>query len=148
MGAIGASVNNIREAQPYMTPVMPFLILPLILIVPAAKDPIALCARVLSYVPPLTPFMMIGRSAAPPPLVDYVATAAAARGDRRDRAVCGRACVPAWPAERRRAAQAQRDACVGPQRVMSKQGCGHVDFDGQWPPLVHRGSRDPVFANP
>ena len=76
MGAIGASVNNIREAQPYMTPVMLFLILPLILMVPVAQDPTALWARVLSYVPPLTPFMMMSRSAAPPPLVDYVATTA------------------------------------------------------------------------
>ena len=75
-GAIGASVNNIREAQPYMTPVMLFMILPLVLMVPAAQDPTALWARVLSYVPPLTPFMMMSRSAAPPPLVDYVATTA------------------------------------------------------------------------
>lgn len=75
-GAIGASVNNIREAQPYMTPVMLFLMLPLILMVPVAQDPTALWARVLSYVPPLTPFMMMSRSAAPPPLFDYVATTA------------------------------------------------------------------------
>ena len=76
MGAIGASVNNIREAQPYMTPVMLILVLPLVLMVPVAQDPTALWARVLSYVPPLTPFMMMSRSAAPPPLVDYVATTA------------------------------------------------------------------------
>lgn len=76
MGAVGASVNNIREAQPYMTPVMLFLLLPLILMVPVAQDPTALWARVLSYVPPLTPFMMMSRSAAPPPLVDYIATTA------------------------------------------------------------------------
>ncbi len=76
MGAIGASVNNIREAQPYMTPVMLLLVLPLILMVPVAQDPTALWARVLSYVPPLTPFMMMSRSAAPPPLTDYVFTTA------------------------------------------------------------------------
>lgn len=76
MGAIGASVNNIREAQPYMTPVMLFLMVPLMLMVPVAQDPTALWARVLSYVPPLTPFMMMSRSAAPPPLSDYVATTA------------------------------------------------------------------------
>ncbi|HEX5354272.1 MAG TPA: ABC transporter permease [Rhodanobacteraceae bacterium] len=76
MGAIGASVNNIREAQPYMTPVMLFLVLPLVLMVPAAQDPGALWVRVLSYVPPLTPFMMMSRSAAPPPLTDYVFTTA------------------------------------------------------------------------
>ncbi|MGH8401791.1 MAG: ABC transporter permease [Gammaproteobacteria bacterium] len=76
LGAVGAAINNIREAQPYMMPVMLFLFLPLILMVPIAKDPTASWARVLSYVPPLTPFLMMNRSAAPPPLVDYIATTA------------------------------------------------------------------------
>lgn len=75
-GAIGAAVNNIREAQPYMTPVMLFMIVPLILMVPVAQDPTALWARVLSYVPPLTPFLMMSRSAAPPPMMDYIVTTA------------------------------------------------------------------------
>lgn len=74
LGAVGASVNNIREAQPYMTPVILFLMLPLILMVAVAKDPTAIWARVLSYVPPLTPFLMMNRSAAPPPLTDYILT--------------------------------------------------------------------------
>ena len=76
LGAIGAAVNNIQEAQPYMSPVMIFLILPLILMVPVVKDPTATWARVLSYFPPLTPFLMVNRGAAPPPLVDYIATTA------------------------------------------------------------------------
>ncbi|MGH8362907.1 MAG: ABC transporter permease [Gammaproteobacteria bacterium] len=75
-GAIGAAVNNIREAQPYMTPVMLFMILPLILMFPVAQDPTAVWARALSYIPPLTPFMMMSRSAAPPPMIDYVVTTA------------------------------------------------------------------------
>jgi ABC-type Na+ efflux pump permease subunit len=75
-GAIGAAVNNIREAQPYMTPVMLFMIIPLIIMVPVAQDPTALWARVLSYVPPLTPFLMMSRSGAPPPMIDYIATTA------------------------------------------------------------------------
>lgn len=73
-GAIGAAVNNIREAQPYMTPVILFMVLPVILMVPVAQDPTAVWARVLSYIPPLTPFMMMSRSGAPPPGVDYFAT--------------------------------------------------------------------------
>lgn len=73
-GAIGAAVNNIREAQPYMTPVVLFMVLPLILMVPVAQDPTALWARVLSYVPPLTPFLMMSRSGGPPPTIDYLAT--------------------------------------------------------------------------
>ncbi len=76
LGAIGAAVNNIQEAQPYISPVMMFLILPLIIMVPVIKDPTATWARVLSYFPPLTPFLMVNRGAAPPPLVDYIATTA------------------------------------------------------------------------
>lgn len=76
LGAIGAAVNNIQEAQPYMSPVMMFMILPLIVMVPVVQDPTAAWARVLSYFPPLTPFLMVNRGAAPPPLVDYVATTA------------------------------------------------------------------------
>lgn len=75
-GAIGAAVNNIREAQPYMTPVTLFMIIPLMIMVPVAQDPTATWARVLSYIPPLTPFLMMSRAGAPPPLVDYFATTA------------------------------------------------------------------------
>jgi len=75
-GAIGAAVNNIREAQPYMTPVTLFMVIPLMIMVPVARDPTATWARVLSYIPPLTPFLMMSRAGAPPPLVDYVATTA------------------------------------------------------------------------
>lgn len=76
LGAIGAAVNNLQEAQPYMTPVMMFLIIPLIIMVPVVKDPTATWARVLSYIPPFTPFLMVNRAGAPPPLVDYIATTA------------------------------------------------------------------------
>ncbi|MDN5864378.1 MAG: ABC transporter permease [Gammaproteobacteria bacterium] len=76
LGAIGAAVNNIQEAQPYLSPVMIFMILPLLVMVPVIKDPTATWVRVLSYFPPLTPFLMVNRSAASPPLVDYIATTA------------------------------------------------------------------------
>lgn len=76
LGAIGAAINNIQEAQPYMTPVIMFLMVPLLLMIPVVKDPTATWARVLSYFPPLTPFLMVNRGAAPPPLIDYVATTA------------------------------------------------------------------------
>lgn len=75
-GAIGAAVNNIREAQPYMTPVMLCMVIPLVVMVPVAQDPTALWARVLSYIPPLTPFLMMSRAGGPPPWPDYLATTA------------------------------------------------------------------------
>ena len=76
LGAIGAAVNNIQEAQPYMIPVIMFMVFPLALMFSVVKDPTATWARVLSYFPPLTPFLMMNRSAAPPPLIDYIATTA------------------------------------------------------------------------
>jgi ABC-type Na+ efflux pump permease subunit len=76
LGAIGAAVNNIQEAQPYLSPVMIFMMLPIILMFLVIKDPTATWVRVLSYIPPLTPFLMVNRSAAQPPLVDYIATTA------------------------------------------------------------------------
>ncbi|MGH8271678.1 MAG: ABC transporter permease [Gammaproteobacteria bacterium] len=76
LGAIGAAVNNIQEAQPYISPVMIFMILPMIIMFPVIKDPTATWVRVLSYFPPLTPFLMVNRSAASPPLVDYIVTTA------------------------------------------------------------------------
>ena len=76
LGAIGAAVNNIQEAQPYMVPVIMFMVFPMVLMLPVVKDPTATWARVLSYFPPLTPFLMMNRSAAPPPLIDYIATTA------------------------------------------------------------------------
>lgn len=74
LGAIGASVSNAQEAQPYLTPVMLFLMTPLILMVPIIKDPTAEYAKVLSFVPPLTPFVMMNRLNAPPSLTDYILT--------------------------------------------------------------------------
>ncbi|MDN5875017.1 MAG: ABC transporter permease [Sinobacteraceae bacterium] len=76
LGAIGAAVNNIQEAQPYISPVIIFMMLPIILMFPVIKDPTATWVRVLSYFPPLTPFLMVNRSGATPPLVDYIATTA------------------------------------------------------------------------
>ncbi|MGH7918034.1 MAG: ABC transporter permease [Candidatus Binataceae bacterium] len=76
LGAIGAAVNSIQEAQPYIAPVTMFMILPMILMFPVVKDPTATWARVLSYFPPLTPFLMVNRAAGPPPLIDYIATTA------------------------------------------------------------------------
>ncbi len=76
LGAIGAAVNNIQEAQPYMVPVIMFMVFPLALMLPVVRDPTATWARVLSYFPPLTPFLMMNRSAGPPPLIDYIATTA------------------------------------------------------------------------
>lgn len=70
MAAIGAAVNEMREAQTLMAPVMMFLMVPWILWLPISRDPNSVMATVLSFVPPLGSFVMLLRmtSTAPPPM--------------------------------------------------------------------------------
>lgn len=71
---IGSVCNTIKEAQNLMTPIMVFLIVPLIAMVPIGKDPNGTLAQVLSFVPPFTPFVMMNRAAGPPTTLEYVLT--------------------------------------------------------------------------
>ena len=41
---------------------------------PVARDPNGTLARVLSFVPPFTPFVMMNRAAGPPSAFEYAAT--------------------------------------------------------------------------
>jgi ABC-type Na+ efflux pump permease subunit len=69
MAAIGSAVNEMREAQTFMAPVMMVLMIPWILWMPISRDPNSLFATVLSYVPPMNCFVMLLRlsSTTPPP---------------------------------------------------------------------------------
>ena len=70
MAAIGAAVNDIREAQGLMTPVMMVIMVPWILWMPISRDPNSVFATVLSFLPPVSSFVTMLRmaSATPPPL--------------------------------------------------------------------------------
>ncbi len=59
-----------------MTPVMLLMMVPLLAVATLPEDPEGTLARVLSYVPPFTPFVMMGRAAARPAALEYVATTA------------------------------------------------------------------------
>lgn len=63
MAAIGSAVNDIREAQSLMTPVMLFLTIPILLWLPISRAPNSMFAQVLSFVPPISPFVMVVRIA-------------------------------------------------------------------------------------
>lgn len=69
MAAIGAAVNELREAQALLTPVILVVMLPMMLWLPISRDPNSLFATVLSLTPPVSPFVMILRmtSSSPPP---------------------------------------------------------------------------------
>jgi ABC-2 type transport system permease protein len=70
LAAVGASVNEIREAQSLMMPVMLTMMLPMFLWMPVSRDPSSSLALVLSMVPPVNSFFMLIRmaSSTPPPL--------------------------------------------------------------------------------
>ncbi len=69
MAAIGAAVNEIREAQALMTPVMLILMIPWMLWMPISRDPNSVMSVVLSFVPGIGTFVMLLRMASnsPPP---------------------------------------------------------------------------------
>lgn len=68
MAAIGSAVNDMREAQSLMTPVMLILIIPMMLWMPIARDPNSTFSMVLSIVPPISPFAMMVRLASTEPV--------------------------------------------------------------------------------
>ena len=67
--AVGAAVNELREAQSLQGPIIMLVMIPYILWLPLSRDPNALWAQVLSYIPPVSPFVMMIRvtSTDPPP---------------------------------------------------------------------------------
>jgi ABC-2 type transport system permease protein len=70
MAAIGSAVNEMREAQAFMTPVMLVIMIPWMLWMPISRDPNSVFATVLSFIPPVGNFVMMLRMASttPPPL--------------------------------------------------------------------------------
>jgi ABC-2 type transport system permease protein len=70
MAAIGAAVNEMREAQSLLGPVMIPLMIPYALGIFIADDPNSTFARVCSFIPPINPFVMMLRVAStePPPM--------------------------------------------------------------------------------
>ena len=69
MAAIGAAVNELREAQTLLAPVMVTVMIPWILWMPISRNPNSTLAVTASFLPPINPFVMLLRmtSATPPP---------------------------------------------------------------------------------
>ncbi len=69
MAAIGAAVNDYRESQALLVPVILVLMIPYFLAMPIAMNPDSLFAIVCSHLPPISPFTMLIRmtSTSPPP---------------------------------------------------------------------------------
>lgn len=71
---IGSVCNSLKEAQNLMGPVTIIMIVPLLAMMPIGQDPNGTIAKVLSYIPPFTPFVMMNRAAGPPTSMEYVVT--------------------------------------------------------------------------
>ncbi|MEO0715661.1 MAG: ABC transporter permease [Planctomycetota bacterium] len=61
MAAVGAAVNELREAQALQTPVMMVVMIPWLLWLPISRDPNAPWAVALSMIPPVNSFAMLLR---------------------------------------------------------------------------------------
>ena len=77
---IGSVCNNLKEAQNLLLPVMIPMMMVFFLMVPVSQDPNGTLSRVVSYVPPFTPFVMMNRAAGPPPAWEYLTTTAVLAG--------------------------------------------------------------------
>jgi ABC-type Na+ efflux pump permease subunit len=77
-GAVGAAVNEMREAQSLMTPVMLALMSPWMLGPMIAREPNSTFAVAASFIPPVNTFAMMTRlaSSSPPPAWQVWATVA------------------------------------------------------------------------
>ncbi len=74
--AIGSMSSSLQDAQNMMGPIVVMLLIPLLTLVPVGKDPNGFLAKVLSYIPPFTPFVMMNRAAGPPAWWEYLLTTA------------------------------------------------------------------------
>jgi ABC-2 type transport system permease protein len=74
LGGIGSVCNSLKEAQNLQQPVVLILIIPLLAMMPIASDPNGTLARVLSFIPPFTPFVMMNRAGGPPTTWEYALT--------------------------------------------------------------------------
>src|ERR1044071_8503793 len=70
MAAVGAAVNELREAQSLMMPITLLMILPWLFLFRISRDPTSVFSTVISFVPPMNAIAMMARmtSTTPPPI--------------------------------------------------------------------------------
>lgn len=72
--SIGSVCNTLKEAQNYMGVITMLMMVPLLTMMFIPKDPNGTVATALSWIPIYTPFIMMNRAAADPPLFDVIGT--------------------------------------------------------------------------
>jgi len=78
LAGIGSTCNTLKEAQSLMMPISLLVVIPMLAWMNLAQNPFGTLARVLSFIPPVTPMVMALRLAAAPdmPLLEILATIA------------------------------------------------------------------------
>ena len=72
--ALGSVCNTLKEAQNYMGLITMLMMVPMFTMTFIPKDPNGVLARVLSWIPIYTPFIMMNRVMADPPWFDLIGT--------------------------------------------------------------------------
>ena len=72
--SIGSVCNTLKEAQNYMGVITMLMMVPLLTMMFIPKDPHGTVATALSWIPIYTPFIMMNRAAADPPMFDLIGT--------------------------------------------------------------------------
>lgn len=72
--AIGSLCNTLKEAQALMTPMILIQIVPIAMMAFVVLDPNNALVRGMSWFPLFTPYLMMNRAAADPPMIDVVGT--------------------------------------------------------------------------
>ena len=72
--AIGSLCNTLKEAQALMMPMIMIQIIPIAMMAFVVLDPNNTIVRAMSWFPLFTPYLMMNRAAADPPMIDVVGT--------------------------------------------------------------------------
>lgn len=72
--AIGSLCNTLKEAQAMMTPMIMIQVIPLATMFFIVLDPNNWIVRIMSWFPLFTPYVMMNRAAANPPMIDVIGT--------------------------------------------------------------------------
>ncbi len=73
--AIGSLCNTLKEAQALMAPMILIQIVPIAMMAFVVLDPNNSLVRAMSWFPLFTPYLMMNRAAADPPMIDIIGTA-------------------------------------------------------------------------
>ena len=71
---IGSVANSLKEAQNLMMPMFVLLMVPMLAMFPIAREPNGALAKMLTYIPPFTPFVMMNRAAGNLTFMEYALT--------------------------------------------------------------------------